>query len=53
MAVREGSCCNDGKKPAKRVCAVRHYSHCGEKKHNSHTYIVEIEDANNSDTSEE
>ena len=53
MAVREGSCCDDGEKPAKRVRAARYCGRCGEKEHNSCTYTVEIEDADNSDTSEE
>ena len=53
MAVREGNCYNDGKKPAKRVYAVRHCSYCGEKGRNSRTYTVEIEDVEDSDTSKE
>ena len=53
MAVREGSCRNDGEKPAKRVRAARHYGRCGKKGHNSRTCTVEIEDADDSDTSEE
>jgi len=31
IAAREGSCCNDSKKPAKRVRAARHCGRCGEK----------------------
>ena len=53
MAVREGSCCDDGEKPAKRVRAARYCGHCGEEGHNSRTYIVEFKDADNSDTSKE
>ena len=53
MAVREGSYCNNSKKPVKRGRTARHYSHCNKKGHNSCTCIVEIKDADNSDTSEE
>jgi hypothetical protein len=53
MAVREGSYYNNGEKPIKRVCVIRHYSYCGEKGHNSRTCIVEIKDVDNSDTSKE
>ena len=52
MAVREGSYRDNGEIPAKRVRAVRHCGRCGEKGHNSRTCTVEIEDADNSDTSE-
>jgi len=52
MAVRESSCYNDGKKPMKRVRAAKHYSRCGEKRHNSCICIVEIKDIDNSDTFE-
>jgi len=53
MAVREGSYCDDSKKSIKRVRAVKHYGCYGEKGHNSRTYIVEIKDADNSDTFKE
>jgi len=53
MAAREGSHCNDGKKIVKRVRAIKYYSHCGEKGHNSRTYIIKIEDADDSDTFKE
>ncbi|OCK89224.1 uncharacterized protein K441DRAFT_585282, partial [Cenococcum geophilum 1.58] len=53
IAARKGSCRNNGEKLAKRVCAARHCGRCGEKGHNSRTYIVEIKDADNSDTFEE
>jgi hypothetical protein len=44
---------NDSKTPAKRVRAERRYRRCGETGHNSRTYKVEIEDAEDSDKSEE
>ena len=53
MAVREGSCRNNGEKPAKRVRVARHCGRCGKKGHNSRTCIVEIKDTDNSDTSKE
>ena len=53
MAVREGSRCNNGEKPAKRVRAVRYCGRCGEKGHSSRTYTVEIKDIDNSDTFKE
>ena len=49
----EGSCHDDGEKPAKRVRAERHCGRCGEKGHNSRTCTVEIEDVFNSDVSKE
>jgi hypothetical protein len=49
---REGSSRKDGETPAKRVRAKRHYGRCGEIRHNSRTYKVEIEDADNSEESE-
>jgi len=49
MAIKEGSYYNNGEKFIKRVRVVRHYSYCGKKRHNSHTYIVEIKDTDNSD----
>ena len=49
MAAKEGSYCNNSEKPIKRVRAIRHYGHYDEKGHNSHIYIVEIKDADNSD----
>ena len=53
MAAREGSCRDNGEKPVKRACAVRHYGRCSKKGYNSCTCIVEIKDADNSDTSKE
>ena len=53
MAIREGSCYNDGEKPAKRMRAARYCGRSGEKGYNSHTYIVEIKNIDNSDTSKE
>ena len=53
MAVREGSYYNNSKKSIKRVRAARYYGHQGKKGHNSRTCIVEIKDADNSDTFEE
>jgi len=50
MAAKEGSYYNDGEKLVKRVRVTKYCGHCGEKEHNSHTYIVEIKDVNNSDT---
>ena len=50
MAVRKSSYYNNGKKPIKRVYAVRHCSYYSEKRHNSCTYIVEIKDTDNSNT---
>ena len=51
IATREGSCCDNAEKPVKRVRAARHYGCCSEKGHNSYTYIVEIEDVDNSNKS--
>jgi len=53
MAAKEGSYRDNGKKPIKRVRAAKRYSCCGEKGHNSRTCIVEIRDADNSDTFKE
>jgi len=53
MAVREGSCCNNSKKFIKRVRAMKYCGRCGEKGYNSCTYIVEIRDADDSDTFKE
>ena len=51
IAEREGSSRKDSKTPAKRVRAERHCGRCGEIGHNSRTCKVEIEDADNSDSS--
>jgi hypothetical protein len=51
IAKKEGSRCKDSETPVKRVRAERHYSYCGEIRHNSCTYKVEIEDADSSDAS--
>ena len=53
MAVREGSRCDNGEKPVKRVRVARHCGRCGEKGHSSCTYTVEIKDIDNSNTSKE
>jgi len=53
MAAKEGSYCNDGEKFIKRVRTAKYYGYCGEKGHNSRTYIVEIKNTNHSDTSKE
>jgi hypothetical protein len=52
IAEREGSSREEGEMPAKRVRAERHCGRCGKVGHNSRTYKVEIEDADNSDASE-
>jgi hypothetical protein len=53
IAKREGSSREEGKTPAKKVRAKRHCSRCSEVRHNSCTCKVEIEDADNSEESEE
>jgi hypothetical protein len=49
---REGSSCKNSETPAKRVYAKRHCSCYSEVGHNSRTYKVEIEDADNSKESD-
>ena len=49
---KEGSSYKDSKTPAKRVRAKRYCGRCGEVRHNSCTYRVEIEDADNSEESD-
>jgi hypothetical protein len=49
---KESSSYRDSKTPAKRVRAERHCGCCSEVRHNSCTYKVEIEDLDNSNTSE-
>jgi len=49
MTAKEGSYCNNSEKLVKRVRTIKYYSHCGEKGHNSHIYIIEIKDVDNSD----
>jgi hypothetical protein len=51
IAEKEGSRCEDSKTPVKRVRAERHYSCCGETRHNSRTCKVEIENADSSNAS--
>jgi hypothetical protein len=51
IAKKGGSRCKDSKTPVKRVRAERHCSCCGETRHNSRTYKVEIEDADSSNAS--
>jgi hypothetical protein len=53
IAEPAGSRRDDSETPAKRVRAERRYRRCGETGHNSRTYKVEIEDAEDSDKSEE
>jgi hypothetical protein len=53
IAEPAGSRRDDGETPAKRVRAERRYRRCGETGHNSRTCKVEIEDAEDSDKSEE
>jgi hypothetical protein len=49
---KEGSSYRDSETPIKRVRAKRRYSYCSEVRYNSRTYKVEIEDLDNSDSSE-
>jgi hypothetical protein len=49
---RESSSRKDGETPAKRVYTKRYCGRCGEIRHNSRTYKVEIEDTDNSEESE-
>ena len=51
VAKKEGSRHSSSKTPAKRVRAEQHCRCCGKTGHNSRTYKVEIEDADNSDAS--
>jgi hypothetical protein len=53
IAEREGGEHNTGEGPAPKVRGVRHCRRCGEKGHNSRTCKVEIENAEDSDESEE
>jgi hypothetical protein len=53
IAEPAGSRHDNSKTPAKRVRAERRCRRCGETRHNSRTYKVEIEDAEDSDKSEE
>jgi hypothetical protein len=53
IAELAGSRRDDGETPAKRVRAERRCGRCGETGHNSRTCKVEIEDAEDSDKSEE
>jgi hypothetical protein len=48
---KEGSSHEEGETPAKRVRAERHYGRCSEVGHNSRTCKVEIEDVDDSNTS--
>jgi hypothetical protein len=51
IAKKEGSSREDGEMPAKRVRAERRCGRCSEVGHNSRTCKVEIEDVDNSNTS--
>jgi non-homologous end joining protein Ku len=53
IAELAGSYRDNSETPAKRVRAERRYRRCGETRHNSRTYKVEIEDIEDSDKSEE
>ena len=53
IAAKEGSSRGSGEKPTKRVSAVRRCGRCSEIGHNSCTYKVEIEDAEDSNEFEE
>ena len=48
---KEGSSYSKGKTPIKRVCRERYYKRYKEIKHNFYTYIVEIEDIEDSKAS--
>jgi hypothetical protein len=52
IAEKEGSSRKEGETPAKRVRAERRCSRYSEIRHNSRTCKVEIEDVDNSNTSE-
>jgi hypothetical protein len=52
IAEKEGSSRKEGETPAKRVRVERRCGRCSEIRHNSRTCKVEIEDVDNSDTSE-
>jgi hypothetical protein len=47
----KGESYKDSKTPIKRVCAEKRYSYYSKTRYNSYTYKVEIEDADNSNTS--
>jgi hypothetical protein len=51
VAKKEGSRRGSGETSAKRVRAERHCGRCSEIRHNSCTYKVEIEDADNNNAS--
>ena len=48
ITIRESSSYNKGKMPVKRVCIERYYSYYSKVRHNSHTYIVELESLDSS-----
>jgi hypothetical protein len=45
---KESSTYKEGKTPAKKVYVERRYSYCSKIRHNSFTYKIEIENAQNS-----
>ena len=51
VAIKEGGSCNNSEEPSKRVRVGRHCGRCGEIRHNSCTYKVEIVDTENSNAS--
>jgi hypothetical protein len=50
---KEGSSCEEGETPAKKVRAKRRCSCCSKVRHNSRTCKVEIEDVDNTKESKE
>jgi hypothetical protein len=50
---REGSSCNNSNTAVKRVCVSRHYRRYGEVGHNIYTYIADIEQLDDSNSSKE
>ena len=53
LAENAGSSCDAGEGPSKRVRAERHCGTCGKTGHNSRTCTAEIEDASDSEGSNE
>ena len=51
IIIRESSSYSSSKKPIKGVSAGQRYSYYSKRGHNSYTYKVEIEDAEDSDMS--
>jgi hypothetical protein len=53
VAEKESGGRSSGETPAKRMRAEQHCRRCGETRHNSRTCKVELEDADDSDASEQ